>query len=48
MREAGDLGVAKRALIAAELAALNEKYHTHAGVVMNSSSSCVTAKRPRA
>jgi SAM-dependent methyltransferase len=48
MREAGDLGVEKRALIAAELGSLNEKYRTHAGVVMNSSSWCVTAERPRA
>ena len=47
MREAGDLGVEKRPLIAAELAALNEKYLTPAGVIMRSSSWCVTAERPR-
>ena len=47
MREAGDLGVEKRPLIAAKLAALNEKYLTPTGVIMNSSSWCVTAERPR-
>ena len=47
VREAGDLGVEKRALIASELAALNEKYLTPAGVIMSSSSWCVTAERPR-
>jgi SAM-dependent methyltransferase len=48
VREAGELGVEKRPLIAADLAALNEQHLTSAGVTMSSSSWCVTAERPRA
>jgi hypothetical protein len=48
VREAGELGVEKRPAIAADLSALLERYLTPAGVVMNSSSWCVTAQRPEA
>ncbi len=48
VREAGELGVEKRPLIAADLAVLLESYLTPAGVIMSSSSWCVTAERPRA
>jgi SAM-dependent methyltransferase len=48
VREAGELGVEKRPLIAADLSTLLEQHLTPAGVVMNSSSWCVTAERPSA
>jgi SAM-dependent methyltransferase len=46
VREAGELGVEKRPLIAADLEVLLEKHVTPAGIVMSSSSWCVTAERP--
>jgi SAM-dependent methyltransferase len=46
VREAGELGVEMRPRIAADLSALLEKHVTPAGVVMGSSSWCVTAERP--
>ena len=46
VREAGQLGIEKRPAIAADLAALLEKHLTPKGVIMGSSSWCVTAERP--
>ena len=48
VREAGELGLEKRPLIAGDLGALLEQYLTPSGIIMNSSSWCVTAERPSA
>jgi hypothetical protein len=47
VREAGELGVERRPQVAADLAAAFERYLTPAGVVISSSSWCVTADRAR-
>jgi SAM-dependent methyltransferase len=45
MREAGDLGEARKSQIEAELRRRLAQYETARGVVMDSSSWCITAKR---
>lgn len=48
VREAGDLGTEKRPQIVSELSSLLERHLTPSGIIMGSSSWCVTAERPSA
>jgi hypothetical protein len=44
VREAGDAADAKRAIVTTELTNLLERFATPEGIIMNSSSWCVTAR----